>query len=399
MSKKYSLAQEALDRKDIDMLIDWLKGYPRLTMGEVNTEYEQRWSSWLGRKYSVSCNSGSSANLLMYYVLLRSDRLRNKKVVVPSTGWPTTITPAIQFGFEPIMCEADRETFGLDLNHLEALLKKHSPAIVTFVQVLGVPHKMDGLMALKEKYGFFLLEDACASMGSRHKGRKVGTYGDMASFSTYYGHQCPTIEGGLVSTDDKRLYNLLLMLRSHGWSKDLDRPSAQELISEYGVDDFHNPFIFYDSGFNVRSSDLQASIGINQIGKLDWIAQRRDENHNLYSELLSEYFYTQKYSPNSTICSIHFAILAASSQQRKRIITALVENNISTRVFTAGNLGLHPFWYKRYGKFLGPVATAIFNRGLFLPNGPSISTEDVRFISEVVIKNISEEEREKGAVL
>ena len=153
---RHFLAEDTIDNKDIDQLVAWLKTYPRLTKGKVTQEFEAKWSSWLGTKYSVFCNSGSSANLLMYYALLQSGRLKNKKVIVPSVGWVTSVAPAMQFGFEPIMCEADKDTFGLDLDHLETLLQEHKPSTVLMVQVLGVPHKMDRLMELKKKYGFFL---------------------------------------------------------------------------------------------------------------------------------------------------------------------------------------------------------------------------------------------------
>ena len=190
---KYCLAEDTIDKNDINALIEWLKTYPRLTKGELTLKFEKKWSDWLGKKYSVFCNSGSSANLLMYYALLLSGVLKNKKIIVPSVGWVTTIAPAIQFGFEPIMCEADKDTFGLDLKHLEELLQKHNPSAVIMVQVLGVPHKMDELMALKEKYGFILLEDACAAMGASYHGKRVGSFGDMSSASLYFGHQISTI--------------------------------------------------------------------------------------------------------------------------------------------------------------------------------------------------------------
>src|SRR3989344_3164443 len=181
-SIKHFLAEDTIDDKDIDELISWLKSYPRLTKGALTHEFEAKCGAYWGRTYSVFCNSGSSANFLMYAALDASGVLKNKKVIVPSTGWPTTIAPAIQLGFEPIMCESDPDTFGLDLDCLENLLKKHNPGTVIMVQVLGVPHKMDELLVLKAKYGFVLLEDACAAMGASYKGRKVGTFGDMASF-------------------------------------------------------------------------------------------------------------------------------------------------------------------------------------------------------------------------
>lgn len=382
---RYHLAEDTINNRDIDQLIAWLKTYPRLTKGKVTVEYEQKWSEWLGTPYSVFCNSGSSANLLMVYALLVSGKLKNKKIIVPSVGWVTSISPAMQFGFEPIMCEADPDTFGLDLNHLEELLKKHNPHTVLMVQVLGVPHKMDALMALKEKYGFYLLEDACAAIGASYRGRKVGTFGDMSSFSSYFGHQFSTIEGGLVSTNDKKFYDLLVMLRSHGWSKDLDAATHQQYIADYQIDDFHSPFVFYIPGFNLRSTDLNAFIGLGQVDKLDWIVQRRSENHKRYQELLGGRLKTQSCDPESTICSISFGALAANTEERRAIVSALRGNGIETRIFSAGNLGLHPFWYECYGKFSAPIADRIHHCGFFLPNHPSLSLEQVDFVSKVVL--------------
>jgi len=385
---KYHLAEDTIDKNDIDQLIEWLKTYPRLTKGDLTFAFEKKWSDWVGKKYSVFCNSGSSANLLMFYTLLLSGVLKNKKVIVPSVGWVTTIAPAIQLGFEPIMCEADKDTFGLDLNHLEELLKKHNPSAVIMVQVLGVPHKMDELLVLKEKYGFILLEDACAAMGASYHGKRVGAFGDMSSFSLYFGHQISTIEGGLVSTDNKLFNNILLLLRSHGWSKDLDKESHNQLVKKYNIDDFHSPFVFYEPGFNFRSTDLNAFLGIRQIDKMDWLISRRQENHGIYKKLLGDYLYSQKAPSDSVICSIHFGALAKDAEERRKIVTALEENGVETRIFSAGNLGLHPFWYNRYGKASFPMADRIHHTGFFLPNNPSLTPKDIEFISNVVLNSI-----------
>ncbi len=382
---RYYLAEDTIDNQDVDALVRWLKSYPRLTKGKLTVEFEKQWSKWLGTQYSVFCNSGSSANLLMYFALLRSGKLKNNKVIVPSVGWVTSIAPAIQFGFQPFMCEADPDTFGLDLNHFESLLKKHRPSSVLMVQVLGVPHKMKEMKTLQNKYGFYLMEDACAAIGAYYRGKKVGTFGNMSSFSFYFGHQFSTIEGGMVSTDDKKLYDLLLMHRSHGWSKDLEPAAHKALVKKYKIDDFHSPFVFYEPGFNLRSTDLNAFIGIGQVKKLDWIIRRRQENHHRYRDKLGHHFTIQHADDDSTICSIHFGALAKSNQERQRIVSALVKNGIETRIFSAGNLGLHPFWYERYGKASFPMADRIHHCGFFLPNNPSLKTKDVDFISKVVL--------------
>jgi len=383
---RFHLAEDTIDSQDVDRLIRWLKSYPRLTKDQVTIQFEEAWSQWVGRKHSLFCNSGSSANLLMFYTLLLSGRLKNKKVIAPSVGWATSLAPAIQFGFEPFLCEADPDTLGLDLNHLESLLKKHKPSTVMLVQVLGVPHKMPAILELKEKYGFILLEDACAAVGSSGYGKKLGGFGDMSSFSFYFGHQISTIEGGMVSTDDKPFHDLLLMLRSHGWSKDLDLETHTNLVQTYGGDDFHKPFVFYEAGFNLRSTDLNAFIGLGQIEKLGRVASRRHENHMLYQKLLGEPFYTQRWEdPDATISSISFGVVAENPSQRRDIVSALTDHGIETRIFSAGNLGLHPFWFNRYGKASFPLADRVHHCGFFLPNHPSLKTEDVAFISQVVL--------------
>jgi CDP-6-deoxy-D-xylo-4-hexulose-3-dehydrase len=386
LNPRWCLAYDTIDRQDIDRLVEWLQTYPRLTKGPITVDFEMRWSQWQRSSRSVFCNSGSSANLLMYYALLASGRLRNKKVIVPSVGWVTSIAPAIQFGFEPIMCEADPETFGLDLNHLEELLKQHQPQTVMLVQVLGVPHKMREMMALKERYGFILLEDACAAIGASYEGRKVGSFGDMASFSFYFGHQMSTIEGGMVSTNDKFLADLLLMLRSHGWSKDLDTDTHRALVTRHLIDDFHSPFVFYEPGFNLRSTDLNAFIGIGQLEKLDWMTEQRQANHARYLERLSTSFYVQRPPSGSQVASISVGLLAESRQQRQRIVQALVARGIETRIFSAGNLGLHPFWTNRYGATSFPVADRIHHCGFFLPNHAALTPDDVATISQVVLE-------------
>lgn len=384
LEPRWCLAYDTIDRHDIDRLVQWLQTYPRLTKGALTVEFEQRWSAWLGSTHSVFCNSGSSANLLMFYALLMSGRLKNTKVVVPSVGWVTSIAPAIQFGFEPLMCEADPETFGLDLTHLEDLLIRHQPGAVLLVQVLGVPHKMDALLKLKERYGFVLLEDACAAFGSTLGTRKVGSFGDIASFSFYFGHQMSTIEGGMVSTNDKSFADLLLMLRSHGWSRDLDASAHAELVEEHDVDDFHTPFVFYEPGFNLRSTDLNAFLGLGQLQKLDRMADRRHLNHRRYVDLLADRFYLQRMPDESRVASISFGLLADDRGHRRVVVKALARHGVETRLFSAGNLGLHPFWIKRYGAASFPMADRIHHTGFFLPNHPALTDEDISSIARIV---------------
>ena len=381
---KFPLAKETINEEDIDALCNWLREYPRLTKGSLTPEVEEGWANYIGTKYAVFNNSGSSANLLMVYAAMLAGKIENKKIVVPSVGWVTTISPAIQLGLQPIMCGADPKTFGIDLDQLEEICEKDNPDAVIFVQVLGVPHHKERLLQLKEKYGFTLLEDSCAALGASYEdGSMVGTIGDMSSFSFYFGHQLSTIEGGMVNTDDKELYDMLPMLRSHGWGKDLSQDKYDQLVEDAGIDDFHKPFTFFVPGFNLRSTDLQAFIGLRQVKKAEWVSERRNKNHLLYADLLDGYVKFQDWGKDNPV-SISFGALANSKEHRTEIVNRLVANGIETRIFSAGNLGVHPFWTDRYGKFEDEMSDRIHSCGFFVPNYPELEEEEIKFICSVI---------------
>ncbi|MBI2056340.1 MAG: aminotransferase class I/II-fold pyridoxal phosphate-dependent enzyme [Candidatus Sungbacteria bacterium] len=382
-SLKFKLAENIIDSDDLAALAEWVNRGHQLTKGGLTLEFEKAWASWIGTKHAVFCNSGSSANLLMAHAALLSGKLKNNKVIVPSVGWVTTISPFMQLGFKPIMCGADSNNFGLDLVDLEKLLKKHNPSLVVLVQVLGVPSDMKAIMRLKKKYGFTLLEDACAALGASYADKKVGAFGEMGSFSFYFGHQLSTIEGGMVNTNSKDLYDTMLMLRSHGWGKDLDEKTRAKFMKKYAIEDFHKPFTFFLPGYNLRSTDLNAFLGLRMMKKADSIAAIRNRNHLVYAENLKTVSF-QKWSDKAFPCSISFGALARDSKHRKKIVDALDKNGIETRLFSAGNLGLHPFWFEKYGKFSHPVSDRVHSCGFFLPNNETLKEEDVGFIASVV---------------
>jgi CDP-6-deoxy-D-xylo-4-hexulose-3-dehydrase len=278
------LVKNTITNHEIDSLCSWLSTYPQLTKGSLTLQFEKEWSEWLGVKYSVFVNSGSSANLGMFYALDVSGRLKNKKIVAPCVSWVTTISPIMQLGYDLILCDTDKETLGLDTDHLEKICKEHKPSCLILVHVLGIPNKMKEICDICKKYDVILLEDSCESVGSLYEGIKTGNFGSMSSFSTYFGHHFSTIEGGLISTNDFELYEILKSIRSHGWSRDLSEETISNLKSKYNIDDFRNLYTFYFPGFNLRSTDLQAFLGISQLKTLDIKNKKRYENYLRYSE-------------------------------------------------------------------------------------------------------------------
>ena len=382
-----TLVKDTIDNKDIDRLVDWLKTYPRLTKGPVTLEFEDKFSKWLEKKYSVFCNSGSSANLLMLSALQQGDYLKNNKVVVPSVAWATDLAPVIQLGLEPVLCDSNYQDLSADLEHLEKIFIKESPSVLMFVSVLGLVPDMKKVVDLCSKYDVILLEDTCESMGCEYKGKKLGTFGKMSSFSTFFGHHISTIEGGIISTDDKDLYELLVSIRSHGWDRDLSKETQVKLQKEWDVTEFNSLYTFYYSGFNMRSTDLQAYIGLTQIDKLEDWGKKRESNYNQYQNLIQNDYWKPKSYQDSFTSNFAYPVI---HPKREEIIKKLKENKVEVRPMICGSMGTQPFYVKNYGKLKLPNVSVIDKYGFYVPNNPKLSSDEILFISNIINKGITE---------
>ena len=381
-----SLVKDTIDNKDIDRLVDWLKTYPRLTKGAITLEFENKFSNWLGRKHSVFVNSGSSANLLVLSALLQGKYLKNTKIVVPSTAWSTDLAPVIQLGLKPLLCDSNMKDLSVDLEHLEKIFIDESPSVLLLVSVLGLVPDMENVVELCDKYDVILLEDTCEGMGCEYIGQKLGTFGLASTFSTFFGHHISTIEGGIISTDDKDFYELLVSIRSHGWDRDLSKETQVKLQKEWGVSEFNALYTFYYSGFNFRSTDLQAYIGLTQIDKLDDWGKRREDNYYLYQRLINT-----EWKPTSYFDSLtsNFAYPVISSH-RDKIVKKLQENKVEVRPMICGSMGTQPFYVKHYGRLELPNVSLIDRDGFYVPNHPKLTVEEITFITEIINGEISE---------
>jgi CDP-6-deoxy-D-xylo-4-hexulose-3-dehydrase len=377
------LVENTIDQNEINSLIDWLKTNPRLTKGDLTIEFEKKWSEYLGVKHSVFINSGSSANLAMIYSLVLSNRLKNNKIIVPSVSWVTTVTPVIQFGLEPIMCDCDKDNLGLDIDHFKQLIKEHKPSAVIIVHVLGVPNHMDEIISLCKENDIILIEDTCESIGSEINSVKLGNFGEMSSFSFYYGHHMSTIEGGMVSTNDEDLYHILLSIRSHGWDRDLPEDVRTKLREKYDISNFRSLYTFYYPGFNLRSTDLQAFLGINQLDKINSIVEKRKENFDLYNKYISDKIWKIKPPKGSYVSNFAYPII---TKKIDILVEELTKNDIECRPLICGSMNEQPFWYERFGKKYLPNSKSVHENGLYVPNNPDMTEEDIKFVSEIINK-------------
>ena len=374
-----TLVKDTIDNKDIDRLIDWLKTYPRLTKGLVTLEFEAKFSKWLGRKYSVFCNSGSSANLLMLSVL--KEKYGSKKVVVPSVAWSTDLAPVIQLGLQPILCDCNMKDLAVDLEHLEKIFTEESPDALLLVSALGLVPDMNKIVELCSKYDVILLEDTCESMGCEFVNRKLGTFGIMSSFSTFFGHHISTIEGGLISTDDKELYELLVSIRSHGWARDLSVETQLNLLEEWNVSEFDSLYTFYYPGFNMRSTDLQAYIGLAQVDKLDDWGRKRLTNFNLYQELIENDYWKPDIDLNHFVSNFAYPIIHPN---RNIIVENLRKNDVEVRPLICGSMGTQPFYVKKYGRLELPNVSVVDKYGFYVPNHPTLTYDEIELICNIV---------------
>ncbi len=379
------LVQNTIPNSEIDQLIDWLKTYPRLTKGQLTIEFERQWAKWIGTDYAVFVNSGSSANLLVVAALEAAGKIKaGDKVIVPAVSWVTTVTPVMQMGFTPILCDANLDNLGIDTNHLEKLCEEHKPKALILVHVLGFPCDMHEIIRICCKYDVTLIEDSCETVGTLIGSRKAGSFGLMSTFSTYYGHHFSTIEGGLVCTNNFDIYQKLLCLRSHGWARDLAPRVQDELKKKYMVDDFHNQYTFYESGFNLRSTDLSAFLGINQLKTLDENNMQRFKNLCEYDSNLKNPLWKIKATKFQFVPNFAYPVI---TRRLPEAVDALKANNIDCRPLVCGSIARQPFWVDRYGKDAAAQcvnANLIHNWGMYLPNNPGMTPEDIKRICDAL---------------
>jgi CDP-6-deoxy-D-xylo-4-hexulose-3-dehydrase len=284
-------------------------------------------------------------------------------------------------GMEPILCDCNLEDLSCDLDHLEKLFIEHSPSTFILVSPLGLVPDMKRVVNLCHTYDVILLEDVCESMGSKYEGDYLGSFGYASFFSMYFGHHLSTIEGGFINTDDEDFYYSLLMMRSHGWDRDLPKEIQEKLRKENNVSEFDSLYTFYLPGFNLRSTDLQAFIGIRSIDKLDEYTEKRNKNFQLYKSSINVNQLNITDRPTDFISNFAYHIV---NKNRVKIIEDLIGNDIEVRPLIAGDMSKKPMWIKNYGEVNLPNCQLINEYGFYIPNHQDLTTEQITLISNIV---------------
>ena len=379
------LVSDTIDKNDINHLVEWLSQdeIPRLTKGELTLELEKKWAEKIGTKYSVFVNSGSSSILLTLAALLESGKLKNKKIVVPGLSWATDVSSPMLLGYETFLCDCNLDDLSCDLTHLEQIFKEQNPSVLILVSPLGLVPKMDKVKELCDNYGVLLLEDVCESMGSKYKGNYLGSFGFASFYSMYFGHHLSTIEGGFINTNDEDFYHLLLMMRSHGWDRDLPKEAQEKIREKYKSTNFTSLYNFYVPGMNLRSTDLQAFIGLRAIEKLDNYSLIRSNNFTKYKSLLRNNDLPLLSREGDFVSSFAIPIV---NKNRYLIVEELSNNGIEVRPLIAGNMANKPMWFLKYGKVSLNNCEIIDEYGFYVPNHQDLKNEDIKKITDIINK-------------
>jgi len=360
--------QPTITDTDKKKLTDFIYSTDKYTCGNKVKEFEDDWSEWLGAKFSLYVTSGSTANLLLMASVKELYEIPDgSKVLVPACTWVTNVSPVFQVGLEPVFCDIDLERYSFDTN----TLPDEDIKIVFATHLLGLNSPIE---ELKKKYpNAIFIEDICESHGVRGPdGNKRGSTGVGSTFSFYYGHHMTTIEGGMISTDNELLYELMKIKRSHGMARLLSPKFYDEAIQ-------NNPnidpsFLFLTDGYNFRNTELNAVLGIEQLKRLDSNIDIRRKNFDSFMKRLDpEHFYIPYNDPGNSSFVLPFVCKEAGNVTKLKSV--FNDLGIEYRPIVAGNLLLHPFLKKWKDTVKVPNAEILNNNGVYIGNNQFITEE------------------------
>lgn len=377
----WPLMQNNLARTDLDAVIGFLQeGDPILTQSTQVRTFEEEWSAWLGCRHSVFVNSGASANLLTLTAL--RETFGPGEVIVPTLTWVSDIASVLQCGLTPVFVDIDPTTLGMDPQQVLAALTPRTRAVF-LTHVLGynalTPALLDGLRSA----GVVLIEDVCESYGATFQGRRLGTFGLLANFSFYYAHHMTTIEGGMVSTDDPDLYQMLRMLRSHGMVREATSAAVRAGYAERHPD-LNPDFIFAYPAYNVRSTEINAVLGRSQLRRLDANNALRQSNLSAFLAGLDPARYRTDFRTEGN-CNYAFTLILREPDValRDRVEAALRLHSIEFRRGTAGggNQLRQPYLRRRFPD-LDPAAFPQVDHvhffGYYIGNYPGLESDRIQ---------------------
>lgn len=372
----------------------------RVTMGEKVKEFESMFADYIGVSHAVMVHSGSSANLLALSVLTNpviKNRIKpGDEIITPAVTWATTVFPIINCGLVPVLVDVDLDTFNINTEEIERAITDKTRAIMP-VHLLGNPCDMGRITEIAKEHNLYVIEDACEAHGAAFGGRKVGSFGDLATFSFFFSHHITTIEGGMVLTNNEELAEAARALRVFGWIRDLK--DKDRIAGKYK--DIDPRYLFMNIGYNFRPTEIQGAFGIHQLKKLDKSIEIRRENARFWFENLGEYtnhilLHCEREGTQHVWFGYPITVNHDAPFTREELVNFLERKGIETRPIMTGNIDEQPamrlFNYRRSGDL--PNSRFIMRNSFLFGNHPDIGKKEreaiIDYFKEFIVQRPAE---------
>jgi len=383
---KIGVAYPCFDHKEVNQALDslldlWISQGPKVKL------FEKSFSEYIGTKYGVACNSGSSANLLALSALIKCGKLKpGSEVIVPAATFTTVISPILQNGLVPVFVDVEMDTYNICPKSIEEAITPKT-GLIMIVHTLGCSAKIDKIMELSKTFDIPVLEDCCEAHGSSMNNKKAGSFGLISTWSFFVAHNMTTGEGGMILTDDEELDEMLRSIREFGRLTKYEKDKPRFYYTDEELKDYDERYVFTNVGYNLRMTDLAASLGIEQLKKLDGFNNERVKIAKQYNNLFSKF---SKYLilpeiPENTFHSFYGYPIVVNSDKftRKELVNHLEKDNIETRAFMGGNLSKQPAYRTENCLISGNLENTdnLFNNAFFIGCHPFITKNNIETIT------------------
>jgi len=385
MSKDYKwpLINDNITNSDKKVLSDFILSNERLTNGKKVIEFENIWSKWLGTKRSVMVNSGTSGNYISIAIV--KELLGIGEIIVPPLGWVSDISSVTQLGMTPVFVDISMDNLSITSENIKQAITDKTRAIV-LVHCLGFNAINEEIIKIAKEKNILLIEDCCESHGATFNNQKVGTFGDISIFSFYFGHHITTVEGGMISTNNEKIYELSKLFRSHGMTREVSNETQQEYKNKYP--NLNPLFTFAVAGFNMRSTEINAVLGIEQMNRIDSNVEKRRHNFKLWLDNLDKNKFIVEFDleGNSNfalplIMKPNYVDRLPINDDFSGVCDVLNLNGVEYRLGTSGggNQSLQPYLEKYEYRVVGELTNVnyVHSNSLYIGNHTDLNDEQI----------------------
>ncbi len=357
----------------------------KLSMGNYCEKFENLFSKFNKSKYAVFFNSGSSSNLAMLQTLLNLRKIKTgDKIAFSSLTWATNVMPIIQLGLKPVPLDINKNTLNIQSKDLRNL-KECKVLFVT--NALGFCGDLPDIKKICNKKKIILLEDNAEALGTKINKKLTGSFGEMSSFSFFVAHHMSTLEGGMVVTNDFRYYEMLKMVRSNGWDRQLSLKSKNQLKKKYKTDNFYSKYTFYNLAYNLRPTEINAFIGLQQLKKLN-------KNLKLRKKIFDKIYEIYKKNNNLVNFDFHdisffspfaFPVICKNTNHRNKLLSKFNKNGVECRPMIAGNITLQPFYKSVHKKIILKNCEFVHRNGFYFGIHPEMTNTQVKILRKLFL--------------